>query len=187
MVFPVVMYGCESWTIKKAEHRRIDAFELWCWKRFLRVPWMARRSNLVNPKGNQSWIFIGKIDTEAPVVWPPDVKNSLTGKAANAGKDWRQKGMTEKEMVGWHHQFDGHEFEQAPGVGEGQGSMACCSPWGRRVGHDWETELNWQGHVSAPALTQRPLFTPHTSSLPVMTCWKNSQITWVLVLFLAEF
>ena len=76
MVFPVVMYGCESWTIKKSEHRRIDAFELWCWRRLLRVPWTARRST-VHPKGNQSWIFIGRTDADAetPILWPPNVKN----------------------------------------------------------------------------------------------------------------
>ena len=77
MVFPVVMYGCESWTIKKSEHRRIDAFELWCWRRLLRVPWTARRSNQSNPIGNQSWIFIGRTDADAetPILWPPNVKN----------------------------------------------------------------------------------------------------------------
>ena len=81
MVFPVVMYGHESWTIKKAERRRIDAFELWCWRRLLRVPWSARRSNqsihLVHPKGDQSWVFIGRTDVEAetPILWPPDVKS----------------------------------------------------------------------------------------------------------------
>ena len=76
MVFPVVMYGCESWTIKKAEWRRIDAFELWCWRRLLRVAWTARRSNSVNSKGNQSWIFTGSTDVEAetPILWPPDMK-----------------------------------------------------------------------------------------------------------------
>ena len=77
MVFPVVMYGCESWTVKKAECRRTDAFELWCWRRHLRVPWTARRSNqLVHPKGNQSCIFTGRTDVEAetPILWPPDVK-----------------------------------------------------------------------------------------------------------------
>ena len=101
----------------------------------------------VNPKGNQSWIFIGRTDaeTETPILWPPAVKNWLIGKDPDAGKEWRQeeKGMTEDEMVGWHHRLDGHEFEQAPGLGDGQGSLACCSPWGRRVGHDWVTELNW--------------------------------------------
>ena len=77
MVFPVVMYGCESWTIKKAECPRIDAFELWCWRRLLRVPWTARRSNTVHPKGDQSWVFIERIDLEAetPILWPPDMKS----------------------------------------------------------------------------------------------------------------
>ena len=77
MVFPVVMYGCESWTVKKAECRRIDAFELWCWRRLLRVRWTARRSKPVHPKGDQSWVFIGRADAEAetPVLWPPHVKS----------------------------------------------------------------------------------------------------------------
>ena len=77
MVFPVVMYGCESWTIMKAEHQRIDAFELWCWRRLLRVPWTARRSNQIHPKGDQSWVFTGRSDVEAetPTLWPPDVKS----------------------------------------------------------------------------------------------------------------
>ena len=91
-------------------------------------------------------MFIGETDAEAeaPILWPPDTKNWLTGEEPDAGKDWRQeKGMTEDEMVGWHHQLDGHEFEQALGVGDGQGGLACCSPWGHRVGHDWVTELNW--------------------------------------------
>ena len=76
MVFPVVMYGCESWTIKKAEHQRIDAFELWCWRRLLKVPWTARRSNQSDSKGDQSWVFIGRTDVEAetPILWPPDAK-----------------------------------------------------------------------------------------------------------------
>ena len=88
MVFPVVMYECESWTIKKAEHRKIDAFQSWCWKRLLRVPWTARRSNPVHPKGNQSWIFTGSTDAEvdAPILWPPD-ENWLIGKDPDAGKD----------------------------------------------------------------------------------------------------
>ena len=87
----------------------------------------------VNPKGNQSWIFIGRPDAEAEaaILWPLDVKYWLIGKDPHAGKDWRQeeKGMTEDEMVGWHYLLNGHEFEQAPGVGDGQESLACCSPW----------------------------------------------------------
>ena len=100
-----------------------------------------------NAKGNQSWIFIGRIDAEswAPVFWPPDAKNWLLGKDPDAEKDWRQeKGMTEDEMVGWHHQLKGHEFEQALGVGDGQGSLACCSPWGHKES-DMTEWLNWTG------------------------------------------
>ena len=95
MVFPVVMYGCESWTIKKAEHQRIDAFELWCWRR-LESPWTARRFNQsilkeINPKRSQSWIFTGRTDaeTETLILWPPDVKNWLIWKDPDAGKGWR--------------------------------------------------------------------------------------------------
>ena len=114
MVFPVVTYGCESWNIKKAEHQRIDAFELWCWRGLLRVPWTVRIKP-VNPKGNQSWIFIGRTDAEveAPILWPPDVKNWHTGKDPDSGKDWRQeeKGTTEDDIVRWHHQLHGQEFE----------------------------------------------------------------------------
>ena len=115
MVFPVVMYGCESWTIKKAERRRIDAFELWCWRRLLRVPWTAKEIKPVNPKGNQSRIFIGRTDveTETPKLWPPDAKSWLIWKDPDTGKDWRQeeKGTTEGEIVGWHHRLNGDEFE----------------------------------------------------------------------------
>ena len=99
----------------------------------------------VNPQGNQSWIFIGRTDAEAetPILWPPDVKNWLIRKDLNARKDWRQeeKGTTEHEMVGWHHRLNGHEFEQALGVGDGQGGLACCSPWGCKESET--TELNW--------------------------------------------
>ena len=123
MVFPVVMFGCESWTINKAECWRIHTFELWCWRRLLRVPWTARRSNQCILKINQSWVCIGRTDAEAEslILWPPDVKNWLIEKDRDAGKDWRQenKKMREDEMVGWNHWMDGHEFEQALGVGDG--------------------------------------------------------------------
>ena len=94
MVFPVVIYGCESWTIKKAENWRIDAFELWCWRRLLRVPWTARRSNQsIFKEKNHSWIFIGRTDAKAetPILWPPDVKSWLSWKDPDVGKDWRQE------------------------------------------------------------------------------------------------
>ena len=100
----------------------------------------------VNLKGDQSWIFIGRTDAEAeaPILWPPDVKNWLTGKDPDGGKDWRQeeKGTTEDEMVWWHHRCDGHEFEQVLGDGDGQGSLACCSPWGCKESETTE-QLNW--------------------------------------------
>ena len=110
MVFPVVRHGCESLTIKKAEHWRSDAFELWCWRRLSRVPWTARRSNQSILK-EISWIFIGRTDAEAetPILWPYDEKNWLIWKDPDAGKDWMQeeKGTTEDEMVGWHHWLNG--------------------------------------------------------------------------------
>ena len=114
MVFPVVMYGCEIWTVKKAECRKIDAFELWCWRR-LESSLDCKEIQPVHPKGDQSWVFIGRTDAEAetPVLWPPDVKSWLIGKDPEAGRDWGQeeKGMTEDEMAGWHYRLDGHEFE----------------------------------------------------------------------------
>ena len=111
MFFPVVMYGCESWTIRQAACWRIDAFELWCWRRLLRVPWTAGRSNQFWIF--KFWIFIGRIDDEAPILLPPDAKNWLIRKDPDARKDWGQEemGVTEDEMVGWHHWLNGHEFE----------------------------------------------------------------------------
>ena len=109
-------------------------------------PLDCQEIKLVNPKGNQSLIFIGRTDAEAetPILWPPDAKNWLTGKDPDPGKDWRQeeKGTTEDGMVGWHHQFDGHEFEQASGIEDGQGSLACCSPWGCKES-DTTEQFNW--------------------------------------------
>ena len=105
MVFPAVVYGCGSWTTNKAECQRIDAFELWCWRR-LESPWDSKEIQPVHPKGNQSWIFIGRTDAEAetPILLAPDGKNWLVCKDPDAGKDWWQveKGMTKDEVVGWH-------------------------------------------------------------------------------------
>ena len=119
--------------------------ELWSWRRLLRVL-DCKKIKSVHPKGNQSWIFIGRTDAEAetPILWPPDAKNWLFGKDPDAGKDWRQeeKAMTEDETVVWHHWLDGHEFEQAPRVGDEQGSLACCSPWGHKE-LDTTEQLNW--------------------------------------------
>ena len=111
MVFPGVMCGCESWTIKKAERQRIDGFELWRWRR-LESPLDCKEIQPVHPKGDQSWVFIWRTDVEAetPILWSPDAKSWLIWKDSDAGKDWGQeeKGTPEDEMVGWHHQL--YEF-----------------------------------------------------------------------------
>ena len=117
MVFPVVMYGFESWTIKKTKCWRVDAFELWFWRRLLRVPWTAWSSQSILKEISPDYSLEGT-DAETPKLWPPDVKNWFIGKDLDAGQDWRQeeKEMAEDEMVGWHHQLDGQGFEQVPGA-----------------------------------------------------------------------
>ena len=146
MVFPVVRYGCESWTIKEAERWRMDAFQLWCWRRLFRVPWTARRSNQsilkeISPEYSLEGV-LPKLKLQ--YFLPPDGKNWLIWNDPDAGKDCRREvnGMTEDEMVGWHHWLNGHEFEWAPGVGDGQQSLACCSPWGQKQSDTTEW-LNW--------------------------------------------
>ena len=130
----------ESWALKN-----------WCFwtvvlEKTLKNPLDCKEIKLVNLKGNQSWIFIGRTDaeTEAPIIWPPDVKIWLIGKDPEAGKDWRweEKRTTEDKMVGWHDWFSGHALEQGPGVGDGQGGPACCSPWGCKESDTTEW-LNW--------------------------------------------
>ena len=146
VVFPVVMYGCESWTIKESWKLKNWCFWTVVLEKTLESPLECKEIQPVNSKGNQSWIFIGRTGAEAetPILWSSDGKNWLTGKNPDSGKDRRQeeKGTTEDEMVGWHHQLNGHEFEQAPGVGDGQGSLACCSPWGHKE-LDRTEQLNW--------------------------------------------
>ena len=146
-----LMYGCESWTIKKAEWQWIDAFELWYWRRLLRV-FGQQEIHAVHPNGDQSWVFIGRTGdkAETPILWPPHAKSWLIWKDPDAGKDWGQeeKGMT--EMVGWHHWLDGHGFGWTLGVGDGQGGLACCGSWGhkeldtteRLIWYDWR-RLMW--------------------------------------------
>ena len=110
----------------------------------LESPLDSKEIKPVNPKGYKPWILIGRTDAEVPILWPPDAKGQLIGKGSDAGKNWKweEKGIKEDKMVGWHHWLDGQQFEQAPGVGDGQGSLACCSPWGRKeLGHNWATEL----------------------------------------------
>ena len=122
MVLLLVMYGCESWTINKAECQRIAASPTVVLEKTLESPLDCMEIQPVLPKGDQSWVFIGRTDAEAetPILWPPDAKSWLTGKDPDVGKDWRwkEKGMTEDEMVGWHHWLNRHEFEWATGVGD---------------------------------------------------------------------
>ena len=142
MVFLVVIYRCESWTIK--DHQRIDALKLLCWRRFLRVPWTARRSNQsilkeINSEYSLEGLML-KLKVQYFAPWceePTHWKRPWCWKRLKA----REEGPTE-EMVGWHHQLNGHEFEQALGVGDGQGSLVCCSPWGSKES-DTTEPLNW--------------------------------------------
>ena len=166
----------ESWALKN-----------WCFwtvvlENTLESPLDCKEIQLFHPKGDQSWVFIGRTDAKAetPIPWPPDGKNWLIGKDPDSGKDWSQeeKGMTEDEMFGWHHRLDGHEFEQASGVGDGQGSLACCSPWGCKKSDTTEW-LNWTQlscHLNKWHVLP-PLFSLHT--LPVFKMsplWRLIQV-----------
>ena len=126
----------------------------------LQSPLDCKEIQPVNPKGNQLWIVTGRTDAKAetPILGPPHVKSQLIGKDPDAGKDWRweEKGMTEEEMVGWHHQLNGHEFEQTPGVGDGQGGLACWSPWGCKES-DTAERLNWP-ELNKQALAKMSLY-----------------------------
>ena len=169
MVFPLVMYGCESWTVKKAECQRIDAFELWCWRRLLRVCWTTKTSKQsILREINPEYLLVGRTDTEAetPMFWSSDANNWLIGKVPNAGKDGgqKEKRASEDEMVGWHHPCNGQELGQTLGDGEGWGNLPCCSSWGHKelditgqLNHNnrWKNhsfdcmDLCWQSDVSA--------------------------------------
>ena len=146
MVFPIVMYGCESWTVKKAECWRIDAFELWCWRRALRVLWTARRSNQyilkeISPEYSLEGLMLKlKLQYFGHLMR----RTGSFEKTLMLGKIEGEKGTTEDEMVGWHHWLNRQEFEQTPGVCDArhQGSLACCSPWGCKES-DMTERLNW--------------------------------------------
>ena len=145
MVFPVVMYGCECWTVKTAECWRIDAFELWCWRKLLRVPWTARRSNQsilkeISPGISLEGMMLKlKLQCFGYLMW-----RVVSLKRTYAGRDWGQeeKGTTEDKMAGWHHWLDGHEFKWTLGVGDGQEGLACCDSWGCKE-LDMTERLNW--------------------------------------------
>ena len=152
MVFPVVMYGGESWMVKKSW-----VLKNWCFwtvvlEKTLESPLDCKEIQPVHPKGDQSWVFIGRTDAKAetPILWPPHVKSWLIGKDPNAGKDWRweEKGTTEGEMVGWHYWLNGHESEWTPGVGDGQGGLACCNSWDPKES-DTSERLNWTEYMWA--------------------------------------
>ena len=184
------MYTCESWTIKKAEGRRIDAFKLWFWRQLLRVPWMARRSNqsILNIHW-KDWCWNWSSNTLA--TW---CEEPTHGKDPDAGKDWRQeeKGAIEDEIVGWHHRFSGHKFEQTLGDSEGQGSLACCNPWSRKVSDMTEQLTNKKcfGRINLLASCRSVLqkyTSPHTGvrflktnicNVFLYSCWINIVIYW---------
>ena len=149
LVFPVVMYGCESWTVKKAERWRIDAFELWCWRRLLRVPWTARRSSQsilkeVSPEYSLERLMLKlKLQYFGQLMRRTDsLEKTLMLGEIEGGR------TTENEMVGWHHWLNEHEFGWAPGVGDGQGSLVWCSPWCRKE-LDTTERLNWTDSIGS--------------------------------------
>ena len=150
MVFPVVMYGCESWTVKKAECWRIDAFELWCWKRLLRVPWTARRSNQPILKEISPGISLEGMMLKLKLQYFGHLMRRVDSlEKTHAGRPWQQeeKGMTEDGMAGWHHRLNGREFEWTLGVGDGQEGLACCDSWGCKE-LDTNEWLNWTEEFS---------------------------------------
>ena len=180
MVFPVVMYGCESWTIKKAEHRRIDAFKLQCWRSLLRVPWTARRFKQsilkeISPGCSLKGLLLKlKLQYFGHLMW----KSWLIWKDPDAGRDWGQeeKGTTEDEMVGWHHWLNGHEFGWTLGVGDGQGGLACSSPWDRKE-LDTTEQLNWTENGGTVCAKDWIIW---CVSMPgkVLGTWQDPIFTW---------
>ena len=168
MVFPEVMYGCESCTIKKTKHWKIDAFELWCWRRLLRVPWTARRSNQsilkeISPEYSLEGLMLKlKLQYFGHPMWRTDSleKTLMLGKI-----EGRRRRGWQRMMVGWHHQLDRHEFEQTPGVGDEQGSLACCSPWGHQESNMTE-QLNHRLMLSF-------IFSLLRSFFSILTLWQT--------------
>ena len=156
MVFPVVMYGCESWTVKKAERWRIDAFELWCWRRLLRVPWTARRSNQsilkkISPGCSLEGMMLKlKLQYFGHLMRRVDSLEKILMLGGIGGR--RRRGRQD-EMARWHHWLDASEFEWTPGVGDGQGGLACCNSWGRKE-LDTTEQLNWT-ELTEPNLARK--------------------------------
>ena len=160
MHFYYVCYNVTAGSLRRLNTKELMVFQTEVLEKTLESPLDSKEIQAAHPKGNRSWIFTGRTDAEdeAPFLWPPEAKSQLFGKDPDPGRDWRreEKGMTEDEMVGWHQWLDVHEFEQAPGVGEEQGSLACCSPWGRTES-DMTERLNWPEASAVPY--SRALFT----------------------------
>ena len=186
MVFPGVMYGCESWIIKKTEHWRADAFKLVY--KTLESPLDSSEIKPVNPKRNQPWIFILRTDAEAeaPTLWTPDAQSWLFGKDPDAGKDWGQeeKGMTEDEMVGWHHWLSGHDFEQTLGDNEVHWSLVCCSLWDQK---ELDT-TEWLNNKAVWLMDELSTISP--AKRKALGCWhagtpvrdNRGQLVWTTVI-----
>ena len=175
MVFPVATHRCESWTIEKTKRQRIDAFELWCWRRLLRVPWTARRSDQsilkeINPEYSwRDWCWSWSFNTlatwyEEPTHW----KRPWCWERLKAGRE----GDDKDEMVGWHHRLNAHKLEQTPEDSEGQGSLACCSPLSHRVGHNLANEQQWVWSFRRDS-SDTSLF-PYQVHLPIGTTSQNA-------------
>ena len=181
------MYGCESWTIKKAECQKNWCFWTVVLEKILESPLDSKEIKAVSPKGNQPWIFIGRTDAEAkaPILWPPDVKKWLLGKDPDAGKDWGQeKGVKKDKTVGCHHWFSGHEFEQTWGDSEGQGSLLCCSSWGRKES-GIVTEQQ-QNYIFLTLIQHIENSLPYILPIICLHYWLNFAIPLMRLLSLAE-
>ena len=185
MVFPVVMCGvCMEWSCMwELDYKESWVPKNWCFwsvvlEKTFESPLDCKEIQPVHPKGDQSWVFIGRTDAEAetPILWPPEVKSWLLGKDSDAGKDWgrEEKGMTEDEMVGWHHQLNGHGFGWTLGVGDGQGGLTCCGSWGHKE-LDTTERLNWTelngNSVPLNNNTNSPFPSPQLTSNPVPNPW----------------
>ena len=158
MVFPVVMYGCKSWTINKAEHQRIDAFELWCWRRLLRVPWTERTSNQsilqeISPEYSLEGLILKlKFQYFGHLMQRTDTFEKTLKLEKIEGR--RRREWQRTRWLDWYHQLNGHKFEQAPGDGEGQGSLGCCSPWGCKESDTTEWLKNNKNFSDYPFVQQ---------------------------------
>ena len=159
----------------------------WCFwtvvlEKPLESPLNCKEIQQVYSKGDQSWVFFGRNDAEAEtlVLWPPHAKSWLIGKDSDAERDWGQeeKGMTEDEMSGWHHRLNAHGFGWTPGVGDGQGGLACCGSWGRRVRNDWATELNWTETTTNPSVKQTEVIEESKEILLVHTFEQSLDCTY---------